>query len=102
VTVRIYACSLLTPILISLTVQRVYTVGGPPEGKICFFRGLKNVVVLPAVGACQRVSCMPSLTNPPSHWDALAEAIWMMVSIGYVISTWVGAVNSNDTYDCLL
>ena len=47
---------MLTPIqatLISFAVQRVYAVGEPPEDKICFFRGLKNVVVLPAVGACQ-------------------------------------------------
>jgi hypothetical protein len=61
---------MLTPIhviLISLTVQRVYAVGEPPEDKICFFRGLKNVVVLPAVGECQRVSFMPLLTNPPSR-----------------------------------
>jgi RNA-dependent RNA polymerase len=49
------------------TVQRVYAVGEPPEDKICFFRGLKNVVVLPAVGAHQRNSCMPSLTGPPSR-----------------------------------
>jgi hypothetical protein len=63
-----YIC-MLTPIqviLIGLTVQRVYTVGEPPEDNICFFHSLENVVVLPAVGACQRVSCMPSLTNPPS------------------------------------
>jgi RNA-dependent RNA polymerase len=33
------------------TVQRVYAVGEPPKDKICFFRHLKNVVVLPAVGA---------------------------------------------------
>jgi hypothetical protein len=61
---------MLTPIqmiLISLTVQRVYAVGEPPEDKICFFRGLKNVVVLPAVGACQGVSYMSSLMNPPSR-----------------------------------
>ena len=32
-------------------VQRVYAVGEPPKDKICFFRGLKNVVVLPAIGA---------------------------------------------------
>jgi RNA-dependent RNA polymerase len=31
-------------------VQRVYAVGEPPEDKLCFFRDLKNVVVLPAVG----------------------------------------------------
>ena len=48
--------------LISLTVQRVYAVGEPPEDKICFFRGLKNVVVLPTVGAYLRVSCVPSST----------------------------------------
>lgn len=30
--------------------QRVYAVGMPPEDKICFFRNLKNVVVLPASG----------------------------------------------------
>jgi hypothetical protein len=60
---------MLTPIrviFISLTEQRVYAVGEPPEDNICFFHSLKNVVVLPAVGACQRVSCMSSLTNPPS------------------------------------
>jgi RNA-dependent RNA polymerase len=48
--------------LIRLTVQRVYAVGEPPEDKICFFRGLKNVVVLPAVGAYPRVSCVLSPT----------------------------------------
>ena len=52
-------------ILISFTVQCVYAVGEPPEDKICFFRGLKNVVVLPAVGVCKRASYIPSLTNPP-------------------------------------
>jgi hypothetical protein len=43
-------------------VQRVYAVGEPPEDKICFFRGLKNVVVLPAVGAYLRVSRVSSST----------------------------------------
>ncbi|KAI0306234.1 RNA dependent RNA polymerase-domain-containing protein [Multifurca ochricompacta] len=33
----------------SSSIQRVYAVGKPPDDKICFFRGLKNVVVLPAV-----------------------------------------------------
>lgn len=33
-----------------ILVQRVNAVGKPPDDKICFFRGLKNVVVLPAVG----------------------------------------------------
>lgn len=32
-------------------VQRVFAVGKPPDDKVCFFRGLKNVVVLPAIGA---------------------------------------------------
>ena len=31
-------------------VQRVFAVGKPPDDKLCFFRGLKNVVVLPAIG----------------------------------------------------
>jgi RNA-dependent RNA polymerase len=31
-------------------VQQVYAVGKPPDDKVCFFRGLKNVVVLPAIG----------------------------------------------------
>ena len=41
----------LTPrCLACVVVQRVNAVGKPPDDKICFFRGLKNVVVLPAVG----------------------------------------------------
>ncbi|KAH9989066.1 RNA dependent RNA polymerase-domain-containing protein [Russula compacta] len=39
-------------------VQRVYAVGRPPEDKICFFRNLKNVVVLPAVGNSSLASCL--------------------------------------------
>jgi len=35
----------------SHVVQQVFAVGKPPDDKVCFFRGLKNVVVLPAVGA---------------------------------------------------
>ena len=35
----------------TLLVQQVYAVGEPPDDKVCFFRGLKNVVVLPAIGA---------------------------------------------------
>lgn len=35
---------------IVIVVQRVYAVGKPPDGRICFFSGLKNVVVLPAIG----------------------------------------------------
>jgi len=40
--------------LTTRAVQRVFAVGKPPEDKICFFRELKNVVVLPAVGAYVR------------------------------------------------
>lgn len=41
----------LTPrSLVCVVVQRVTAVGKPPDDKICFFNGLKNVVVLPAVG----------------------------------------------------
>lgn len=32
-------------------VQRVYAIGKPPDDQLCFFSGLKNVVVLPSVGA---------------------------------------------------
>lgn len=48
--------------LMSSTVQRVFAVGEPPEDKLCFFSKLKNVVVLPAIGAYVRVSCVPSST----------------------------------------
>jgi RNA-dependent RNA polymerase len=92
-----YIC-MLTPIqviLISLTVQRVYAVGEPPEDNICFFRGLKNVVVLPAVGACQRVSRMPSLTNPPSGERSLASCLAGGDLDGYV-STWQGASDAHN------
>jgi RNA-dependent RNA polymerase len=61
--------SLLPPtrvVLINLTVQRVYAVGEPPEDKLCFFRGLKNVVVLPATGAYLRTHVFSS-TYPPSR-----------------------------------
>jgi RNA-dependent RNA polymerase len=33
-----------------LTVQRVRAIGKPPEDKLCLFRNLINVVVLPSVG----------------------------------------------------
>ena len=46
--------SLATPI-----VQRVFAIGKPPEDKICFFRDLKNVVVLPAVGAYEEAPKFP-------------------------------------------
>ena len=42
-------------------VQRVFAIGKPPEGKICFFQGLKNVVVLPAQGDEHRVFMLNGL-----------------------------------------
>jgi RNA-dependent RNA polymerase len=47
-----------SPVIHPGDVQRVYAVGKPPEDKICFFRGLKNVVVLPAVGERSLASCL--------------------------------------------
>ncbi|KAH9985084.1 RNA dependent RNA polymerase-domain-containing protein [Russula vinacea] len=47
-----------SPVIHPGDVQRVYAVGEPPEDKICFFRGLKNVVVLPAVGERSMASCL--------------------------------------------
>lgn len=32
------------------SVQRVRAIGKPPDGQICLFRHLKNVVVMPSVG----------------------------------------------------
>ncbi|KAI9446027.1 RdRP-domain-containing protein [Lactarius indigo] len=46
------------PVIHPGDVQRVYAVGEPPKDKICFFRGLKNVVVLPAVGDRALASCL--------------------------------------------
>jgi len=40
----------MQPRLINATVQCVWAVGEPPEDKLCFFSGLKDVVVLLAVG----------------------------------------------------
>ncbi|KAI0647398.1 RdRP-domain-containing protein [Trametes meyenii] len=39
-----------SPVVHPGDVQRVKAIGEPPADKICFFRGLKNVVVLPSVG----------------------------------------------------
>jgi RNA-dependent RNA polymerase len=92
-----YTCILapITVILISPAVQRVYAVGEPPEGKICFFRGLKNVVVLPAVGTCQRVSYVPSLTIRLPGDRSLASCLAGGDLDGYVF-TWVGASNAHS------
>ncbi|KAH9014013.1 RdRP-domain-containing protein [Lactarius hengduanensis] len=47
-----------SPVIHPGDAQRVYAVGEPPKDKICFFRGLKNVVVLPAVGDRSLASCL--------------------------------------------
>ncbi|KAI9446025.1 RdRP-domain-containing protein [Lactarius indigo] len=47
-----------SPVIHPGDVQRVHAVGEPPKDKICFFRGLKNVVVLPAVGERSLASCL--------------------------------------------
>ena len=42
---------MLRELLILGIVQRVKAIGKPPEnGKKCFFRNLRNVVVMPSVG----------------------------------------------------
>jgi hypothetical protein len=65
-------------------------VGKPPEDKICFFHGLKNVVVLPAVGAYLQIPPMLLSTYWPLqvsvHWrHALLEATWM----GQFLGDWI-------------
>ncbi|KAF8260154.1 RdRP-domain-containing protein [Lactarius quietus] len=47
-----------SPVIHPGDVQCVYAVGEPPKDKICFFRGLKNVVVLPAIGDRSLASCL--------------------------------------------
>ncbi|KAI0367741.1 RdRP-domain-containing protein [Pilatotrama ljubarskyi] len=39
-------------------VQRVKAIGKPPDDKLCFFRNLRNVVVLPSVGERSLASCL--------------------------------------------
>ncbi|KAA1469188.1 RdRP-domain-containing protein [Dentipellis sp. KUC8613] len=38
--------------------QKVRAVGKPPDGKLCFFRNLRNVVVLPGIGERSLASCL--------------------------------------------
>lgn len=45
-------------------VQRVYAVGKPPPNKLCFFRNLKNVVVLPSVGERVLVHLIDGVERP--------------------------------------
>ncbi|KAI0263469.1 RNA dependent RNA polymerase-domain-containing protein [Gloeopeniophorella convolvens] len=47
-----------SPVIHPGDVQRVHAVGEPPKGVKCFFRGLKNVVVMPAVGKRSLASCL--------------------------------------------
>lgn len=60
-----------------VVVQRVFAIGKPPDGKLCFFRGLKNVVVLPAQGGCHNRSLLmredhQTQTGPRSLASCLA------------------------------
>ncbi|THG97697.1 hypothetical protein EW026_g4356 [Hermanssonia centrifuga] len=41
-----------------IEVQRVRAIGKPPDGGLCLFRNLKNVVVLPSVGVRSLASCL--------------------------------------------
>ncbi|KAI0251717.1 RNA dependent RNA polymerase-domain-containing protein [Lactifluus subvellereus] len=47
-----------SPVIHPGDMLRVYAVGEPPEDKLCFFGGLKNVVVFPAVGDRSLASCL--------------------------------------------
>ncbi|KAI0929166.1 hypothetical protein AcW1_006187 [Taiwanofungus camphoratus] len=47
-----------SPVVHPGDIQRVYAVGKPPPNKLCFFRNLKNVVVLPSVGDRSMASCL--------------------------------------------
>ena len=43
-----------------ILVQRVYAIGEPPPGKLCFFSHLRNVVVFPAVGMFDQIPLLAS------------------------------------------
>ncbi|KAI0045365.1 RdRP-domain-containing protein [Auriscalpium vulgare] len=48
-----------SPVIHPGDLQRVFAIGKPPEGKLCAFRDLKNVVVMPAVpGTRALASCL--------------------------------------------
>ncbi|KAH9850349.1 RdRP-domain-containing protein [Lenzites betulinus] len=72
-------------------VQRVKAIGKPPDDKLCFFRNLRNVVVLPSVGDRSLASCLaggdvdgdeflvikdptllPTMCESPAKYDAVA------------------------------
>ncbi|KAI0718290.1 RdRP-domain-containing protein [Fomitopsis betulina] len=47
-----------SPVVHPGDVQRVYAIGEPPDDKVCAFRNLKNLVVLPSVGKRSMASCL--------------------------------------------
>ncbi|KAI0318922.1 RdRP-domain-containing protein [Amylostereum chailletii] len=47
-----------SPVIHPGDVQRAFAIGKPPPDKLCFFRNLKNVVVLPATGERSLASCL--------------------------------------------
>ncbi|KDR66410.1 hypothetical protein GALMADRAFT_216998 [Galerina marginata CBS 339.88] len=47
-----------SPVVHPGDVQRVRAIGEPPEGKLCLFSHLKNVVVLPSKGSRSLASCL--------------------------------------------
>ncbi|OBZ75664.1 RNA-dependent RNA polymerase 1 [Grifola frondosa] len=47
-----------SPVVHPGDVQRVFAIGKPPDDKLCFFRNLKNVVVLPSSGTRSLASCL--------------------------------------------
>ncbi|CCM00004.1 uncharacterized protein FIBRA_02029 [Fibroporia radiculosa] len=47
-----------SPVVHPGDVQRVWAIGSPPPDKVCFFRNLKNVVVLPSAGGRSLASCL--------------------------------------------
>ncbi|KAI0029220.1 RdRP-domain-containing protein [Vararia minispora EC-137] len=47
-----------SPVVHPGDVQRVFAIGEPPKDKECFFRGLKNCVVLPTEGERSLASCL--------------------------------------------
>lgn len=59
------------------TVQRVRAIGKPPADMLCLFRDLKNVVVLPSVGA-PKIPCINCI-NCRFHYLCQALALWRHV-----------------------
>ncbi|ETW86290.1 hypothetical protein HETIRDRAFT_443820 [Heterobasidion irregulare TC 32-1] len=62
-----------SPVVHPGDVQRVWAVGQPPEGKVCFYRNLKNVVVFPAVGERSLASCLGGGDLDGDLYDVYAE-----------------------------